>query len=359
MEYIGILLDNMICNGIPYGRTGAENISFYEKAAKLYGLTPCFFRLKDINSENNEVTAYVKDSLGNYEKKRMPLPRVIHNRGLYFSKKYKDYLLSLVEKGLILYNQWNRYRKLEVYNILKKHNDLIENIPETQRGTKDNIMEMLSKHSSLIIKPDSGSLGMGLMKIEKHESENILTMLGKGKEELLKIPFTDDIPKELKNKISYGNYIVQEYIDLATYKGKPFDLRVTCQKNHLGRWQMTGIYGKVAKGGSFVTNVARGGSAYQLGALLQDTVFDEKKMIERIEQVSLNISKVLEGRFQGLADIGMDVGVTTEGTIKFIECNGRDLRYGFKNADMYDTWENTYINPIGYGKFLLERRCIH
>ncbi|SDK72960.1 YheC/YheD family endospore coat-associated protein [Natronincola ferrireducens] len=355
MKYIGILLDNIVYRGIPYGKTGYENLSFYEDAAKLYGLIPCFFTLKDITPDMNEIKAYVRDDLGSYKKKNIPIPRVIHNRGLYFSKKHQSHLQSLVKKGFILFNQWNRYRKLEIYHTLTKYDELTENLPETRKATKDNIRLMENKYSKLILKPDSGSLGNGLMKIEDYDHKKLLTIFSHREKNWLRIPFTKDLPEMLKKRISSGNYIVQEYIPLVLYKGNPFDMRVSCQKNHLGEWQMTGVVGKVAKDESFITNVAKGGTVYQLGELLHHTLLDEKKVTARIEQVSLKISKILEEHFSGLADIGLDLGITTEGIPKFIECNGRDLRYSFRNANMHDIWKNTYATPIGYGKFLMDR----
>ncbi len=43
MTYIGILLDDSVYKGIPRKREGYEKLSFYEEAAKLYGLKPCYF----------------------------------------------------------------------------------------------------------------------------------------------------------------------------------------------------------------------------------------------------------------------------------------------------------------------------
>lgn len=47
-------------------------------------------------------------------------------------------------------------------------------------------------------------------------------------------------------------------IALATYKGRPYDLRVSVQRGTTGKWQVTGVVGKVAGAGRHVTNVAKG-----------------------------------------------------------------------------------------------------
>ncbi|WKL03644.1 hypothetical protein Q0F98_09340 [Paenibacillus amylolyticus] len=42
------------------------------------------------------------------------------------------------------------------------------------------------------------------------------------------------------------------------------------------------------------------------------------------------------------------------GQIYFIECNGRDQRYGFRKAGMSEHWKATYSKPMAYGRLLLE-----
>jgi hypothetical protein len=66
------------------------------------------------------------------------------------------------------------------------------------------------------------------------------------------------------------------------------------------------------------------------------------------------IAKELEEHFPNLADMGLDIGITSDGFPMFIECNARDLRTGFRNADMHSAWKESYKTPIAYGKYLLE-----
>ena len=62
----------------------------------------------------------------------------------------------------------------------------------------------------------------------------------------------------------------------------------------------------------------------------------------------------LEEHLPGLADVGLDLAIARDGFPYFIECNGRDQRYSFLNGGMVDTWKQTYFNPMGYARFLLD-----
>ncbi|MNI99677.1 hypothetical protein D3C73_1588150 [compost metagenome] len=62
----------------------------------------------------------------------------------------------------------------------------------------------------------------------------------------------------------------------------------------------------------------------------------------------------MERTLPGLADIGLDIGVTGDGRVYFIECNGRDQRYGFQKAGLYEAFKDSYRRPMGYARFLYE-----
>ncbi len=352
-EYLGILVSNSVYQGIPYKRTGYENIAFYEEAAKKNGISLCFFRRKDIHAGQSEITAYVQNEDSGYKKVIVSAPNVIHNRGLYFSKKTRAVFSELQKEGKILYNPWNRYPKLEVYKLLMRDKKLHENLPKTKIATRDSVLNMLTTNNQLIIKPNSSSLGYNLMKIEKHK-EFVLTLYSRKKKSWVDIKFTNEIPPILQRKLSGRLFVVQEYIPLAKYCGCVYDLRISCQKNGEGKWQVTGVVGRVARGEIFVTNVARGGKAYPFDALL-DGSLNKVHLLQKIEGFSTRAAGVLEEEYPGLADLGLDVGITNNGSVKFIECNCRDLRYSFRNAGLYKTWKAAFTTPIDYGNYLLKK----
>jgi len=349
-SYIGILVDGLVYSGIKRGYSYFERVAFYEEAGKRLDLIPCFFRLMDVSPDSEWIHALVKETNGRYKLKNIPIPSVIHNRGLFFTKQAKVKLLNLQKAGFTIFNSWNRYSKMTVHEILIQNEELRPHLPETKRASIENLKEMMEKHTELIIKPNSGSLGGGVMMVERTDNEVWTVNYNQNKEF-----FKSELPEILRKRAANKYYLIQQRIPLAKYQGCPFDLRVSVQKNGSGEWQVTGIVGKVAKLGSYVTNVAKGGTCKSLRELVggsPDLDFD--KVYKDIEDFSIKAVKELDIQFPSLADVGLDIGITEDGFPMFIECNGRDLRITFGKAKMLDVWKETYSTPMSYARYLLD-----
>ena len=349
--YIGILVSSLVNRGIKKGKTYYENLAFYEEAGKKYNLTPCFFSLKELTPDEDHIKAFVMGKSGEYEEKLIPKPLIIHNRGYSTSMAAKKQFKKLQKEGIIFFNEKTRYSKLKIYKILMKNKELIKHIPETMIANKENVKNMMNKYNELIIKPKNGSLGSHIVKLALNEDQ--WQMEYPYKKSWIKESFINKCPPKLQKIISNSRYLIQQRISLATYNGNPFDLRVSVQKNEYGKWQVSGIVGKVAKKGRFLTNVAKGGTCFPLDVVMKDLPhLDFKKVTKEIEQFSIKVAKQLEKELTGVADIGIDIGITNEGYPMFIECNGRDLRITFRNANLLEEWKATHMTPLGYGKYL-------
>ncbi|MNV76948.1 hypothetical protein D3C71_1703360 [compost metagenome] len=71
--------------------------------------------------------------------------------------------------------------------------------------------------------------------------------------------------------------------------------------------------------------------------------------------LALRVVRTLERSLPGLADVGLDIGVTRDGRLYFIECNGRDQRYGFFKAGLAGAWKDSYRRPMAYARHLLDQ----
>lgn len=356
LQYIGILLSMQLYRQLTHGRN-PQILSFYEEAGKINHIIPVFLRLEDLQPGEPQTMGYVMDTDGKYRNTTIPKPWVIHNRGYQCTKAAKKKIKSLLDEGIIIYNEWNQYGKFKIHKLLSESEELRPHLPETVQLNQKNMVDMMEKHSELIIKPSSGTFGKRNMKATRMNDA----------EWLLSYPFMDTyleeifpaelLPLKIKSLDKRGKYIIQERIALAEYNNNPFDLRVSVQRNGKSEWQVTGMVGKVAKTGSFVTNVARGGTCVALEEILRNFPhLNEKRIAADVEELSIRVAQQLENQISTLADIGLDIGITGEGFPMFIECNARDLRLTFREALLFDTWRETYITPISYGKYLLTSR---
>lgn len=350
-RFIGILVNDSWFRRIPEGRMYHESLPGYEKAGRLHGVTPCFFRLKDIQPGQPHIFAYVKTAEG-YRRCRIPAPAVIHNRTLYTKQQPKLAIRRLVADGKQIFNEWNRYGKGYIHQLLMTEPSLRPHLPMTREATPASLKEMMAEFPRLILKPNSSSIGLGIMKLEQTDAGWLLHGAA-SKTKPLK--FRSVLPAIVRRKLRSRPYLVQQLLPLATYNGRPFDLRVSVQRNETGDWQVTGIAAKVAKPGAFRTNVAQGGVVYPLDKVLEAYPRLHAETVRRgIGDFSLRVACHLSEHLPQLADIGLDVGLTEHGFPMFIECNGRDLRYSFQQGNMPDAFQRMYSNPVGFAKYLLE-----
>lgn len=345
-----------VFRGIPKGRTAFEHLPFYEEAGKKYGVTPCYFRFDDINPGVNQVNAYVRNEKGGYTLQAVPRPEVIHNRVFTGKPAQRRKIKKLKKEGIIFFNEYNRYRKQKINDILAKDPILRQHLPETMKANEKNIKLMMKKHDELILKPNSGTLGLGIVKLTKR-NDGGWELTHREKDSLISECYSETFPSFLKELLSRKNVIVQQRIPLAKSSGGVFDLRVSVQKNRRGVWQVSGIVGKVAKKGWYMTNVARGGTCRTFRELMKDLPhLSLESVYKNMEEKAIRAAGLLEKNLPRLADLGFDMGITKEGFPMFIECNCRDLRYSFKNAGLVDEWKETHISPVGYACHLLESK---
>jgi glutathione synthase/RimK-type ligase-like ATP-grasp enzyme len=351
---IGILLNDRTFRGITRGAADHEAIHLYEQAADSLECQVCYFRLKDISLDSMTVRALIPDrsDARSYANRTIPLPQVIHNRAIHLRRKAQQKLARLHAKGIFIYNRHTRYSKWFIHRLLMQDERLRQYLPETKLASSAAIRAMMRRHDSLIIKPANGSIGRGIMKLEKVGRAWRLTYPSRCKRRAWNsVTFRTHLPAILRRTIRKRSYLVQQRIQLATYIERPFDLRVSVQRDGSGEWQVTGIVGKAAPARRFLTNVAQGGTVYTLEHLLHGhQALDPIAVRHNVSALALHIATHLGNLLPNLADLGLDIGITDQGFPMFIECNCRDLRYSFQEGGLLSEWAKVYYQPLSYGR---------
>lgn len=357
-DYVGILLNSGMYRGIPTRKTGQESISGYEETAREYGLIPCYFRLGGIDQGKESGIAYVYNGI-DYEEMEMPLPRVIHNRALYPEPAAHRKIQKLLTRGITIYNANNRYGKDTIHRLLWNAPHLRNSLPVAMPVKSATLRHMTSRYPDLILKPIRGSVGFGVMRLRYGESSGWeLTYASPlSKSSWTTVPLRrGELPLWARRLLQRTPYLVQERIPLAEVNQRPLDLRVTVQRGICGEWRVTGLFAKIAPEGSFVCNIAKGGEARPAEIVLAEVLPPQTvpAALEHVEALALSVSSHLGARLPWLADLGLDIGLTSNGRPYFIECNGRDQRYGFRKAGMQAIWKDTYRQPMAFARYLLD-----
>ncbi|GGA02753.1 hypothetical protein GCM10008018_56020 [Paenibacillus marchantiophytorum] len=344
---VGILLDRKNYLGISSQQTGYEQIDLYNKAAEKLGMTPLYMCPQHISQKSVLGLCYENNK---YRLVRLPIPKVTHNRAMTLTASLQK-RLSMLSKSSIVFNRQNRYDKLFIHSLLLANKSVAEYLPVSYRYSSERLEKAMNRYSSLFIKPSNSSVGRGIMKLTLMNDKDWQFSWSNKKPQIVS---EKEVVTLIQEKVGTQSYMIQQAISLATYQGRPYDLRISVQRGDQGKWQVNGIAGKVAASGRHVTNLAKGGDAKRCEELFRYSGFDSNRMRRAVEEASLLIVESLAERLPGLADVGLDIGVDEDGRIRLIEVNGRDQRYEFKNLAMNETFIQTYETPMRYAKFLLK-----
>ena len=194
-----------------------------------------------------------------------------------------------------------------------------QHVPDTSWFSIYNLYEMLQKHRVIYIKPNAGKQGNRIIRVRK-VSESACEVSYNGETKKIKV---SAIESELAIIMqSKKNYLIQKGIDMATYKNRPFDIRVVMQKPFTN-WQLTLTSAKVAlREDAVVTNVSKGAEDFYLKYILENYDQKEDTLATFIDLIDLShqIAYLLSVEFP-LRIIGLDMAIDKEGKIWFIEAN--------------------------------------
>lgn len=353
-QHVGILLNSSMCRGIPVRKTGQESLSNYEEMAAEYDLIPSFLKLGDIDIRRNTTIAYVWNGR-DYMKQVIEIPKVIHNRALYRNHTAHQKLKKLTTGNTLLFNENNRYGKDIIHRIVWSAPHLRDYVPNAASATPYSIKIMMSRFPDLILKPVRGSVGQGIMRLRR-DNKGWLFMYSRHRRlKTIRLQGAQ-LPSWAEQHFKTVPYLIQERIPLIEYEQRCIDLRVTVQRGITGAWDITGLFAKAAPKGSFISNVAKGGNAYPAEEILCKVMPPEQvnASLAHVKALALRIAMHLASKLPLLGDLGLDIGLTGDGRPFFIECNGRDQRYGFRKAGLPDTWKETYRQPMAFARHLLD-----
>ncbi len=352
MITVGILLDHRAYRKLQSGRTGNERVRLYKKAGQRLGIKLLYMSLTDIHLRRRKATGLSHNG-NHYLRITQTVPKVIHNRAFPSGGLERRRLWSLNQISYV-FNSQNRYSKYRIHRLLQQNSGLNQHLPASRSYSRRDLRAMMEIYDTLFIKPQRGSIGRGIMRIRRMKGERWRWTLrtSRGSQSLSK----KAIMHKVQQIVGHQPYMIQKGIELASYQGRPYDIRVSVQRGQDGKWQITGMVGKVARKGSHVTNVAKGGTVKSCEQLFRHSRLPVQATQARVAGVSLEIANYLGRKLYRLADIGLDVGLNREGEPYFIEMNCRDQRYSFAKAGLMRTFYRTYENPLRYAAYVARRR---
>ncbi|WP_261302106.1 YheC/YheD family endospore coat-associated protein [Paenibacillus andongensis] len=301
-------------------------------ACNLFGAIVCFFPPDEMHANAQTLSAY-SYSNGSWSKKTFPIPNVIYNR--LTSRKFENktnvqQFMNDVKTRFAtdIFNE-KYLDKTEVFEALRKNNSLHGYLPESYLFKNYQMLKtMAARHTVLFLKPITGSLGKGIIRIRKESGEgytcHYTNLAGVRKQSF---PSLTAVFQSLSGKLKTQRYQLQQGLDLITADGNPVDFRALVQRGAQGEWAITSIVARIAGTQHFVSNLARGGSLTTVAEALAKTPFSSAfrvSVIGRLRKASLEIAKGIEANIPNhFGELGIDLAVDKIGKVWLLEVNSK------------------------------------
>lgn len=346
---IGFVFPPKKLSRIAAGEEKTEKVQYYYDLAELHRVDLFFYSHNQIKIEE----AQVKGHLYSYKKKQLeektlPIPKINLIRVILRKSHYQK-LKEIEDKHKVTFiNLIPERNKLAINHYLLGKAEVGPFIPKSDLLSYDTLVHYIRDYNKVIVKPINGSLGRGIVVVEKEKKKYIIQWMYK-KKKRRKSVHQNHLERFFTNYFKKPSaFLIQPWIRFKTYKNEKYDIRISVQKDKNGIWQVTGIVIRVANKGGIVTNVAQGGRAISFEEI-SPTI--SPALHEQIHQLSLNIGHGLEGLYPATADLGLDIGIDEDNHLWFIEANYCDQRYAYREANQPEMWYASYQAPFEYAYF--------
>jgi glutathione synthase/RimK-type ligase-like ATP-grasp enzyme len=271
-------------------------------------------------------------------------PETIYNR-CYPEPRDVLARLSAAVGAEQIFNDRTHFDKWEVYEILEE-SGLGEYLPRTYRYTEENLVEILAKHRSLILKPRLGHGGAGVIKLTLL-SPNMIMILTQGGVPALLWDASLFIPL-LTQGAPPRRFIAQEYIESVVTGNDKFDVRILMQKNGVGKWEVGGQLSRVGLATNLSTN--------HYHTIVAPSELVTPDFLDDMQSLSKGVAEALDGTFGVLGELGVDFLVDEGGKPWILEVNGKPDKSLFWQLQDQAMVRRIYLNPLAYQDYLLSDR---
>lgn len=358
------MLGIMVCYGNVKKYPPFGEYTFFKQLAlegKKWGLEICIFNPSKINWKTRTVPAWQYKNQ-HWQSKTVPVPLLVYDRCYYVNTrhymKYKPHVLKIIHDPKIRLLGRALGGKYQTYLILQEHPEIRTFLPETKRLTNaQDLFSFLRKHINVLIKPNGGSHGRGVVAIEQ---KNPPSFLLRGRTRLNQ-PFAIQFktPHQLSHwveqTIKHTRYILQPLLSLNTPDGRPFDVRILVQKNGQKKWETTGLAIRTGQPNSITSNLHGGGQALSFQPFLRQhySPHEAAKISSIINYLSEIVPPFIESHHGPLVELGIDLGIDENRNVWIIEVNSKPGRSVFLKTGELEVRRRAIQFPIQYAYALL------
>lgn len=294
-----------------------------------------------------------------------PLPAIVYDRCFFTNRtqygEHRSAVRRLQDEYHTLLLGCGLKGKQDVQLMLERDGRFANYLPRTAAlRSMRSVSDWLRKHGQLIVKPQAGSQGRGVLLVQRGESTTPYSVRGRDAfNRRITQSFADEaaLLLWLRRFTARRPYLQQQYLLLQALSGEAYDVRSLVQKDGAGRWSVTGMAVRRGQEGSLTSNLHGGGTALPVGSFLnrQFPANQADKIMKELYRLSELIPEVLEAGHGQLAELGIDFGIDTSGHLWVLEVNSKPGRSALLHINEA-AYTQAITNPILYARYLLKSR---
>ncbi|MCL6632973.1 MAG: YheC/YheD family protein [Alicyclobacillus herbarius] len=288
--------------------------------------------LPDDQVNDNEVwTGFVRIRPGVWRPLPCPRPQAVYNRiplrHLEKTEMAANARRTLKEYGIPMFNP-EYFDKAVLYRVLSG-SALSRHLPESAFSIDAMTLDrMLQRYQAVYLKPAGGSMGHGIMRIERQGEGYRLQVLKKGRTRTTVASDLGEVLRIMERERTGGAYVMQAAKELLKWEGHPCDFRVLLQK-HRGMWRVVGVGVRVAGDGVITTHVPNGGSIAAADLVLRHHFGPRGGEVKRsLEHMAVACARAIDRHYrEQLGEMSMDIGIDQEARLWFFEANSKPMKF--------------------------------
>ncbi|MDF2669839.1 MAG: hypothetical protein K0R67_2145 [Paenibacillus sp.] len=300
-------------------------------ACRAYGAFVFFFTTSDIPASHQHLEGWTYS--GRWFKSVFPVPDVIYNRLTTRKLENKPSVQHFMKEvksrfGTAIFNE-KYLNKTDVFDALRHNSVLVKYLPESHLFKNFAMLKsMCAKYPVVFLKPITGSLGKGIIRITRTSNQSyvchLTSMTGTNKQTF---PTLTAFFSTISSKLKHTKYQIQQGLQLIEIGGRPVDFRALVQRGSGGEWHVTSVVGRIAGNNHFVSNLARGGTLSKVREALEKSNLSssmQRTVSAHLKKAALDIANGIEQQIKGhFGELGVDLAVDSHGKVWLLEVNSK------------------------------------
>ncbi|WP_259391689.1 YheC/YheD family protein [Paenibacillus sp. 1011MAR3C5] len=234
--------------------------------------------------------------------------------------------------------------------VLNRASDLRQYVPHTKRFNRETLRSMLDEYEMVYVKPDSGTFGKGVIRVEKTSEPSQGYRYQIQKDGRFAATF-DVLYEGLQRYTGKKGYLIQKGVHLLKHQKRRFDIRVMVQKNLQNKWETTAIIGRLSAPRNVVTNYHSGGTIMTFEKLMSAHLSPAEisAYSSRLKKLGTAIGRQLSTAYPNLKELGADVAIDTKLHPWVLEVNTKPHPYIYKILSDKSIYRKVRKYSLAYG----------